>query len=356
MARSGFSFLCPRKSPESTVYFLILIAPLCANNRIYAGWQTPNPVTDGLGGFRLVENADQIKKDATNSLAVDPNTNWVKAGQVVDFAGTVRSDRVTISGNVIHVNGPGAQPGLGTQWTFDFGTVNAGDQGVGNNKTKTIDIQATVNGKSFDFKDQNGKKLGTDTYVAALTVTVKGGLNLDDITAYNLSLQGDFTPVGQRAQALTSGLDGTQVVSGSASSASGVSTAFFNISTNTLDLSIGASGIILSDLIDAQIHQGAPGQVGPTILDLGGQSSWVASGAGIAFSGQVDFPSQYVSDLLSGNTYIELDTLSFPNGDIRGQLVPYSPNVVPEPSTFVLLMTGTISLLVLNRKRNGTAS
>jgi hypothetical protein len=343
-------------SPQFIVYFLILIAPLCANNRIYAGWQKPNPVTDGLGGFRLVENADQIKQDATNSLKVDPNTNWVKDGTVVDFNGVIRSDKLTVDGNVIHVNGPGAQPGLGTRWTFDYGTVNAGDQGIKAGQTKTVDIKVTVNGKSFDFKDQTGKILGTDTYVAALSMTIKGGVNLDDIIRYNLSLQGDFTPVGQRAQAFTSSLDGTQVASGSSSTASGVSTAIFNISTNSLDLSIGASGIMLLDLIDAQIHQGAPGQAGPTILDLGGPSNWVASGAGIAFSGPVSFPSQFVSDLSSGNTYIEIDTLSFPNGEIRGQLEPYAPNVVPEPSTFVLLMTGTVSLLVLRKKRIWIAS
>jgi CHRD domain-containing protein/PEP-CTERM motif-containing protein len=73
------------------------------------------------------------------------------------------------------------------------------------------------------------------------------------------------------------------------------------------------------------------------------------SGVGGTISGKWDAPegnnttlTAQLSNILEGRSYINFHTTQFPGGEVRGAI-----NVVPEPSTFVLLSTGVVALFGL---------
>jgi hypothetical protein len=74
-----------------------------------------------------------------------------------------------------------------------------------------------------------------------------------------------------------------------------------------------------------------------------------STGVGGMISGKWDEPegnnttlSAQLSNILSGRSYINFHTTQFPGGEVRGAI-----NVVPEPSAFLLLGTGSVALFGL---------
>jgi hypothetical protein len=117
------------------------------------------------------------------------------------------------------------------------------------------------------------------------------------------------------------GLDGPQVVPPSGSPASGSAAAAVFLADNTFTITITAHGIMLLDVTGAKLRAGAPGEVGPMIFDLGPPDAWWdLEGQGIARVFDGVLPAAYVDDLLAGRTYVELYTVAYPAGEIRGQL------------------------------------
>jgi hypothetical protein len=53
-----------------------------------------------------------------------------------------------------------------------------------------------------------------------------------------------------------------------------------------------------------------------------------------------------LSDLRAGLWYVEITSAAYPNGEIRGQIVP-----VPEPSVFALLCLSGLALWVFAQSR-----
>jgi hypothetical protein len=118
------------------------------------------------------------------------------------------------------------------------------------------------------------------------------------------------------------GMDGDQVVPPSGSPAFGTAAAAIFLADNTFTISITVYGTVLVDVTGAKLRAGARGQTGPVILDLGPPEQWWdLEGQGIARVVDGVFPAAYVNDLLAGRTYVELNTISYPAGMIRGQLV-----------------------------------
>ena len=89
----------------------------------------------------------------------------------------------------------------------------------------------------------------------------------------------------------------------------------------------GASELTLvcvHDVVDAtmiHVHRGAPGVNGDVLFDLGEPTSPVLA----TWSGMT--PAE-VADLFAGNLYVNIHTSGRPNGEIRGQILPRTVDVV----------------------------
>jgi hypothetical protein len=152
----------------------------------------------------------------------------------------------------------------------------------------------------------------------------------------------------------TSNLNGAQEVPSFSTPGVGTATGILNggpgtwIFTYTVNYS-GLLGTIAAPFV--HIHNGALGTNGGIVHDLDGANVAPIAGstAGI-ISGdwRFDDPTRPLTDALvtqlqAGNLYFNIHTTARAAGEIRGQ-------IVPEPSTYVLLSGGLIGLAVARRR------
>lgn len=121
---------------------------------------------------------------------------------------------------------------------------------------------------------------------------------------------------------LVSDLSGANEVPPNQSEATGAAVMSYDDNTNLYFLEIVVTGINLADVIGTHIHLAPPGQNGAVIENLLAKASWTQDGDDIRLT-IVDgmFPEANEIDLLTGGTYINIHTIAFPAGEIRGQLV-----------------------------------
>lgn len=124
-----------------------------------------------------------------------------------------------------------------------------------------------------------------------------------------------FTPSGSFNTTLTSGQHVPQTDSGDTASA----TVEYDSSTSMIRVTIDVSGV--SMLRDASIKIGALGTNGSALYSL------VGSGSDTLELTDVVSAEQF-NALLDGLMYIEISTTDFPNGSIRGQILPEEVAVV----------------------------
>lgn len=91
----------------------------------------------------------------------------------------------------------------------------------------------------------------------------------------------------------------------------------FDPVSRQLRYEVRASGIVSATA--AHIHRGAIGVAGPVVFDLLGQNSL---GGGGVLTGSLTLSSQQVSELYSGNYYVNVHTANNPAGELRGQVFP----------------------------------
>jgi hypothetical protein len=144
------------------------------------------------------------------------------------------------------------------------------------------------------------------------------------VTGYTFSATGKHDPANCLAACAPA--TSLQTVPPSGSAAFGSLSFVIDGATLDCSVSLAVRGITRANVIGAAIHVGGPGQIGPPIFDLGDGTLWQdMQGIGIArmITG-VPFPPQYLAALQQGQTYLNIRTLAFPQGEIRGQLtIPF---------------------------------
>lgn len=154
---------------------------------------------------------------------------------------------------------------------------------------------------------------------------------------------------GQGTLQFTAGLNGANIVPSPGGSGSGQG-------TFTLDGSLFAGGVTFAlgnPPTGTSIHGPAlPGNNANALFDMRGPT-FVApdpvSGdpGGLFYDVNRTLTASEISDLSAGLWYVNVRSDSFPNGDIRGQIV-----LVPEPSTWALMGIGIMSICFRQRMKN----
>jgi len=106
-------------------------------------------------------------------------------------------------------------------------------------------------------------------------------------------------------------LSGSSEVPANWSTASGTATATYNTSSKTLSLTITYTGITPSH---GHLHKGASGVNGPAIFTFSTLTTPI-------YYSCPPFDASQEAELLNNLYYINLHTTTFPDGEIRGQLI-----------------------------------
>jgi len=122
----------------------------------------------------------------------------------------------------------------------------------------------------------------------------------------------------------------------------GLSQAILNTANGQLTVNTTFSGL-LTNAIAAHIHPGAPGVNGPVLFPFDGVPN--ATSGTIPTQTFVLTEAQQ-AELIAGNMYVNVHSVTFPGGEIRGQLA-----VVPEPATLLLTTSGLLALGAVMRQR-----
>ena len=108
-------------------------------------------------------------------------------------------------------------------------------------------------------------------------------------------------------------LDGTQEVPAVTTSARGLGAFHYALGQTTLDVNVQLTSLS-SDIIGAHLHAAGVGVNGPVIIDLGSLIS------GNRIQGTVTLTIPDLIQIFNGNVYVNIHTIDYPNGEIRGQL------------------------------------
>ena len=126
----------------------------------------------------------------------------------------------------------------------------------------------------------------------------------------------------------------------------GNGTVLLNAARTQITINLTFRGL-LAPITIAHIHNGAFGIGGPVILDIRSLITTTNEGSdGSIVNGTLNVTAAQAEVLLSGNGYFNVHTSRFPGGEIRGQI-----NVVPEPSTYLLMATGLGGLALIARRK-----
>jgi hypothetical protein len=130
-------------------------------------------------------------------------------------------------------------------------------------------------------------------------------------------------------------LDGGQEVPPNVSTGTGTATVDLNNAGNSISVTLDWQDLLFGAAA-ATINQGMPSATGPILFNLA-----LGNGAGTT-TGSIDpspqtfsLTSAQMNALKGGMLYIEVDSSSFPAGEIRGQILA----IVPEPGSMTLAAT-----------------
>ena len=127
----------------------------------------------------------------------------------------------------------------------------------------------------------------------------------------------------------------------------GNGTVLLNADRTQIRINLTFQGL-LAPVSVAHIHNGAFGASGPVILNIFPFIEFSSRDftSGAIFDAVLNVTPAQANVLLAGNGYFNIHTTRNPGGEIRGQI-----NVVPEPSTYLLMATGLGGLMLVARRR-----
>ncbi|MFQ5855994.1 MAG: CHRD domain-containing protein, partial [Anaerolineae bacterium] len=164
---------------------------------------------------------------------------------------------------------------------------------------------------------------GTLTLLAGKVTTLRDGeyyVNVQTTAHPEGEIRGQVAPQ-QQYSALKASLSGEQETPPVAIGSSGQGTFVLNADQTQLSYRISVQNI--EDITAAHIHRGQPGEDGPVVFDLyDGTGSFDPDNP---ISGALELPATAVQDLLAGNYYANVHTTENPEGEIRGQIIAFTP-------------------------------
>ena len=146
------------------------------------------------------------------------------------------------------------------------------------------------------------------------------------------------------------------------STATGVATIMIDTAAGLLDLSATIMGISLADVTfpsaplafgaagPFHIHQGAAGTNGGIVVPFSEAGFFTGTADGLSISAtDVVFDAALIAPLLAGELYLNLHSLDYASGEIRGQISV--PVAVPAPSVVALFCAALLGMAFRLRRR-----
>jgi hypothetical protein len=155
---------------------------------------------------------------------------------------------------------------------------------------------------------------------------------------------------------LTTNLSGP-TSTGAATTGTGTFTGAFDTTAATLSVDVVFNGLTSptgGTTPPAHIHQASvPGGSGPVIIPFPGFPTGVMSGSYMQTLNLTTTQyNNFVAALTAGTAYVNLHSVAFPAGEIRGDLPQVGGlQAIPEPGTVLLIGSGLLAAAALKRYR-----
>jgi hypothetical protein len=188
--------------------------------------------------------------------------------------------------------------------------------------TRTVVSEAQINGfRAADFyfnvrgtdpgtSEIRGQILSQRPSTTPVTPTNTGAATGTGTTSAGVGLN----PFVKSTATFVSALRGSQEMPPTASNATGSGTVLLNPANRLLTAALTTAGIPGTT---ARIHEAAPGANGPIIIPL----TESGTGSGV-WTATVVISDAQATSLQAGNLYFNVNSTTFPQGEIRGQILP----------------------------------
>lgn len=251
-----------------------------------------NAFTATLTGAQEVPSNASVAIGA-GTVIIDPNTRLLRA--------TVTTTGMTgIAANIYE-----SPPGTSGPIVFPLGETSAGS-GIWTTQATFTDAQInTLRAGNYYFNVLSAANPGGE---------IRGQILSRLSTPVESGAAGVGTTVAgtTAATVFKNALTGTQEVPPASTTATAIGTAAVDNIAKTLTVAVNTTGIAGTE---AHIHEAAPGLNGPIVFPL----AQTFGGSGIWFT-KVNLTDIQFNSIMAGNYYLEVHSVAFPNGEVRGQI------------------------------------